>query len=49
MGGPGQSVDFELTYALLKDAEQVKVYQDKIKTLQGSNQPKLVETPIAVE
>ncbi|OJT42229.1 aldose 1-epimerase family protein [Serratia plymuthica] len=46
---PGQSTDFELTYTLLKDAEQVKVYQDKIKTLQGSNQPKLVETPIAVE
>jgi len=46
---PGQSADFELTYTLLKDAEQVKVYQDKIKTLQGSNQPKLVETPIAVE
>ncbi|WP_421416926.1 aldose 1-epimerase family protein [Serratia plymuthica] len=46
---PGQSIDFELTYTLLKDAEQVKVYQDKIKTLQGSNQPKLVETPIAVE
>ncbi|WP_454878115.1 aldose 1-epimerase family protein [Serratia inhibens] len=46
---PGQSADFELTYTLLKDAEQVKLYQDKIKTLQGSNQPKLVETPIAVE
>jgi len=46
---PGQSTDFELTYTLLKDAEQVKVYQDKIKTLQGSNQPKLVERPIAVE
>lgn len=46
---PGQSTDFELTYTLLKDAEQVKLYQDKIKTLQGSNQPKLVETPIAVE
>ncbi|WP_199635868.1 aldose 1-epimerase family protein [Serratia sp. PAMC26656] len=46
---PGQSTDFELTYTLLKDAEQVKVFQDKIKTLQGSNQPKLVETPIAVE
>ncbi|MGB8663170.1 MAG: aldose 1-epimerase family protein [Serratia inhibens] len=46
---PGQSADFELTYTLLKDAEQVKLYQNKIKTLQGSNQPKLVETPIAVE
>lgn len=46
---PGQSTDFELTYTLLKDAEQVKVFQDKIKTLQGSNPPKLVETPIAVE
>ncbi|VEA65901.1 Uncharacterised protein [Serratia plymuthica] len=46
---PGQSTDFELTYTLLKDAGQVKLYQDKIKTLQGSNQPKLVETPIAVE
>lgn len=49
MGGPGQSADFELTYALLKDAEQVTLYQDKIKALLGSNQPKLFETPNAVE
>ncbi|MFC0229366.1 aldose 1-epimerase family protein [Serratia aquatilis] len=46
---PGQSTDFELTYTLLKNAEQVKEYQNKIKTLQGTNEVKLVETPMAVE
>ncbi|MGO4745636.1 aldose 1-epimerase family protein [Serratia quinivorans] len=46
---PGQSTDFELTYTLLKNAEQVKKYQDQIKTLQGHNEVKLVEKPIAVE
>lgn len=46
---PGQSTDFELTYTLLKDAEQVKQYQQKVKTLQGDQEVKLVETPIAVE
>ncbi|TQI79712.1 uncharacterized protein DUF4432 [Serratia fonticola] len=46
---PGKSTDFELTYTLLKDAEQVKEYQNKIKALQGDREVKLVDTPIAVE
>ncbi|CAI0816727.1 aldose 1-epimerase family protein [Serratia ficaria] len=46
---PGQSTDFDLSYTLLKDAEQVGEYQKKIKALQGDQSPKLVETPIAVE
>lgn len=46
---PGKSTDFELTYTLLNNAEQVKEYQNKIKTLQGDREVKLVDTPIAVE
>ncbi|MCS4267292.1 hypothetical protein M2406_003010 [Serratia sp. BIGb0163] len=34
---------------MLKDTEQVKLYQDKIKALLGNNQPKLFETPNTVE
>lgn len=46
---PGKSTDFELTYTLLNNAEQVKEYQNKIRTLQGDRDVKLVDTPIAVE
>ncbi|EFE93769.1 hypothetical protein HMPREF0758_4653 [Serratia odorifera DSM 4582] len=46
---PGQSADFELSYTLLKNAEQVQAYQQKVKALQGGHQVKLVPQPIAVE
>lgn len=46
---PGQSTEFTLTYSLLKDAAAVQQVEQRVKTIQGSEGPKIDEKPIAVE
>ncbi len=46
---PGQSTTFELTYTLLSSASAVNATEQRIKQIQGDEQPKVNEKPIAVE
>jgi len=46
---PGQSTTFELTYTLLSSASAVNATEQRIKQIQGDEQPTVDEKPIAVE
>ncbi|WP_033789649.1 aldose 1-epimerase family protein [Pantoea septica] len=46
---PGQSTTFELTYTLLSSASAVNATEQRIKQIQGDEQPTVNEKPIAVE
>ena len=46
---PGQSTAFELTYTLLSSASAVNATEQRIKQIQGDEQPTVNEKPIAVE
>jgi len=46
---PGQSTTFELTYTLLSSASAVNATEQRIRQIQGDEQPTLDEKPIAVE
>lgn len=46
---PGQSATFDLTYTLLSSASAVNQTEQRIKQIQGDEQPTLDEKPIAVE
>ncbi|CAK6493825.1 hypothetical protein PANNVG_02055 [Pantoea sp. Nvir] len=46
---PGQSTTFELTYSLLSSASAVNATEQRIKQIQGDEQPAVEEKPIAVE
>jgi len=46
---PGQSTTFELTYTLLSSASAVNAIEQRIKQIQGDEQPTVDEKPIAVE
>ncbi|POW57710.1 MULTISPECIES: aldose 1-epimerase family protein [Pantoea] len=46
---PGQSTTFELTYTLLSSASAVNATEQRIKQIQGDEQPAVEEKPIAVE
>ncbi|WP_261643313.1 aldose 1-epimerase family protein [Erwinia mallotivora] len=45
----GQSTHFDLTYTLLHNASQVAEVEKRVSTLQGSEAPKVIETPMAKE
>ena len=46
---PGQSTTFELTYTLLSSASAVNATEQRIRQIQGDEQPTVDEKPIAVE
>jgi len=46
---PGASTQFDLTYTLLHNQDQVKEVENRIATIQGETKPDLVATPIAKE
>lgn len=46
---PGQSTTFELAYTLLSSASAVNATEQRIKQIQGDEQPAVEEKPIAVE
>ena len=46
---PGQSTVFELTYSLLPDANAVSQFEQRVKTIQGSQKTQTSDKPMAVE
>ncbi len=46
---PGASTQFDLTYTLLHNQDQVKEVENRIAAIQGETKPDLVATPIAKE
>ncbi|MCO6547366.1 MAG: aldose 1-epimerase family protein [Gilliamella sp.] len=46
---PGQSTEFTLTYSLLSSKDAVTKYEQKIKAIQGKQETKIVNEPIAKE
>lgn len=46
---PGQSAEFTLTYSLLSGKDAVAEYANKIKTIQGEQETKVVNQPMAKE
>ncbi|OCG50282.1 DUF4432 domain-containing protein [Gilliamella sp. Choc5-1] len=46
---PGQSTEFTLTYSLLSNKDAVTKYAEKIKAIQGEQQTKVVNEPMAKE
>ncbi|OCG01138.1 aldose 1-epimerase family protein [Gilliamella sp. wkB112] len=46
---PGQSTQFTLTYSLLSSKDAVAKYADEIKTIQGNQETKVVDQPMAKE
>lgn len=46
---PGQSTEFTLTYSLLSGKDAVAKYADKIKAIQGDQETKVVDQPMANE
>ena len=46
---PGQSTEFTLVYSLLSDKQAVEQYEAQIKSIQGDQETKVVERPMAKE
>ena len=46
---PGQSTEFTLVYSLLSDKQAVEQYESQIKSIQGNQETKVVERPMAKE
>jgi hypothetical protein len=46
---PGQSTVFELTYSLLPNADAVNKFEQRVKTIQGTQKTETSDKPIAVE
>ncbi|OCG25345.1 DUF4432 domain-containing protein [Gilliamella sp. App2-1] len=46
---PGQSTEFTLTYSLLSSKEAVTKYEEKIKAIQGKQETKVINKPMARE
>ncbi|WP_294913515.1 aldose 1-epimerase family protein [uncultured Gilliamella sp.] len=46
---PGQSTEFTLVYSLLSDKKAVEQYEAQIKSIQGNQETKVIERPMAKE
>ncbi|MBI0028476.1 aldose 1-epimerase family protein [Gilliamella sp. B14448G11] len=46
---PGQSTEFTLVYSLLSDKKSVEQYEAQIKSIQGNQETKVIERPMAKE